>query len=138
MASVISDTTTASRAALKAYYEGLILNHGSNEGLVNISNYLLQKCKVLLRQYSSALAGFQAIINNNQNNYQGLLARWDYMATSLLMQGQGGGEKSIINDELGIMNSEIYLSDEALALLDGYDQFDEKPMKNSVLQYRRM
>ncbi len=92
MASIASDTTQTSYGNLKTYYENLILNHGSNGALVKISNYMVQKCKVLLRQYSSALAGFQQIINNNQYNYEGLLARWDYMATSLLMNGQGGGE----------------------------------------------
>jgi hypothetical protein len=50
---------------------------------------MVQKCKVVLRNYSSALSGFQSIINANQYNYLGLLARWDYMATSLLAPGGG-------------------------------------------------
>ncbi|MCI0448456.1 MAG: T9SS type A sorting domain-containing protein, partial [Chlorobi bacterium] len=97
IASVKTDTSSSAVTTLKSYYETLILNHGSNSALVKISNYLVQKCKVLLRQYSSALAGFQQIISENQYNYEGLLARWDYMATSLLMQGQGGSERDVVS-----------------------------------------
>ncbi len=91
MSSIAVDTTTSGITALKTYYESLILNNGSNTALVKISNYLVQKCKVSLGNYSSALSGFQQIINNNPYSYEGLLARWDYMATSLLAPG-GGGE----------------------------------------------
>ena len=91
MVSNLTDTTTTGKTALKTYYENLILNHGTNAALVEISNYLTQKCKVLLRQYSSALTGFQQIIDNNEYSYEGLIARWDYMATSLLMNGGSGG-----------------------------------------------
>jgi len=89
------DTTQTAMGNLKSYYEGLILNHGSNTAVVTMCNYLVQKCKVKLHQYTSALSGFQEIINNNPYSYEGLLARWDYMATSLLMQGAGGGESEI-------------------------------------------
>jgi len=97
-----SDTTTAGRNILKTFYETLILNNSGNVPLINRCIYYVQKCKVLLRQYSSALTGFQSIIYNNPYNYEGLVARWDYMATSLLMNGGGGGENSITNYELGI------------------------------------
>ena len=108
MAACLTDTTTAGKTALKTYYENLILNHGNNAALVEISNYLIQKCKVLLRQYSSAMAGFQQIINDNQYSFEGLLASWDYMATSLLMTGHGGGEsgEAITNDKLLMPNNE--------------------------------
>jgi len=90
-----ADTTQTAIGNLKSYYEGLILNHGNNTAMVTMCNYLVQKCKVKLRQYTSALSGFQEIINNNPYSYEGLLAKWDYMATSLLVQGQGGGMSSI-------------------------------------------
>jgi len=63
--------------------------------MVSCCNYLIQKCKVRLGQYQSALNGFQQIIDNNPYSYEGLLARWDYAATSLLDStgGSGGGEK---------------------------------------------
>jgi hypothetical protein len=96
MASVASDTSQSSVNVLKSFYEGLILNHHDNTAMVTIGNYLALKCRVLLKQYSQALAGFQQIINNNPYSYDGLLARWDYMATSLLLQGQGGGESPVL------------------------------------------
>jgi hypothetical protein len=37
-------------------------------------------------------------MNNNPSSYEGLIARWDYMATSLMMPGQGGGERSEMSD----------------------------------------
>jgi tetratricopeptide (TPR) repeat protein len=92
-----TDTTTQGLTDLKTFYENLILNHQSNISLVKRCNYYVQKCKVLLKQYSSALSGFQQIINQNPASYEGLVARWDYMATSLLMQGQGGSERETSN-----------------------------------------
>ncbi len=100
MVSNVTDTSTSGRTALKTYYENLILNHGSNTAMVNLSNYLVQKCKVLLRQYSSAMAGFQQIINDNPYSYPGLLASWDYMATGLLMNGGNGGGEG--NSDFGL------------------------------------
>jgi hypothetical protein len=83
-------TDTSQVSSLKSFYEELILNNGSNTALVTSANYLVQKCKVRLRQFTSALSGFEQIINANPSSYEGLLARWDYMATSLLIHGQGG------------------------------------------------
>jgi hypothetical protein len=108
LALTASDTASASMTSLKTYYENLILNHSGNTALVQRCNYFVQKCKVRLHQYTQALAGFQEIINQNPYSYEGLLARWDYMATSLLMNGGGQGGESIKNYELGITNEEIY------------------------------
>jgi len=102
-----ADTTQTAIGNLKSYYEGLILNHGNNTAMVTMCNYLVQKCKVKLHQYTSALSGFQEIINNNPYSYEGLLAKWDYMATSLLVQGSGGGEREISDFGLEIADSEI-------------------------------
>ncbi len=102
LASTASDTTINGANELKIYYENLILNYPNNVSLVKRANYFILKCKVRMRQYSQALSGFQQIINQNPYSYEGLIARWDYMATSLLVQGQGGGEPSITNYELGI------------------------------------
>ena len=93
LATTATDTTQAGMSTLKTFYENLILNHTNNTALVKRCNYFVQKCKVKLRQYSSALAGFQQIINENPYSYEGLVAKWDYMATHLLDSlGQGGGE----------------------------------------------
>jgi hypothetical protein len=91
LALVASDTASSSMTNLKTYYENLILNHASNTALVKRCNYFVQKCKVRLHQFTSALAGFQQIIDQNPYGYEGLLARWDYMATTLLMNGGAGG-----------------------------------------------
>jgi hypothetical protein len=92
LATTASDTSQSGISALKTYYENLILNHTNNTALINRCNYFVQKCKVRLRQYSSALAGFQQIINNNPYSYEALVAKWDYMATHLLDSLSSGGE----------------------------------------------
>jgi len=86
---VANDTSYNAANTLKIFYENLILNHPGNTSLVKRANYYILKCKVRMREYSQALAGFQQIINLNPYSYEGLIARWDYMATSLLAP-QGG------------------------------------------------
>ncbi len=117
LATVATDTTYNAANGLKIYYEELILNHSGNTSLVKRANYYILKCKVRMRQYSQALAGFQQIINQNPYSYEGLIARWDYMATSLLIQGQGGSYSSIDNDQLTMNN----ISDESYE----FDKFEE-------------
>lgn len=96
LATSATDTTNAGLTDLKTYYENLILNNVDNTPLVSRCFYFVQKCKVLLKDYTGAMQGFQTIINNNPYTYEGLIARWDYMATGLLINGGGGGEN---NDE---------------------------------------
>ena len=50
--------------------------------------------QVKLGEYESAMTGFQQIMDQNPYSYESLTASWDYAATSLLIQGQGGGESS--------------------------------------------
>jgi len=123
LATVASDTTYNAVNTLKIYYENLILNHPGNTSLVKRANYYILKCKVRMREYSQALAGFQQIINQNPYSYEGLIARWDYMATSLLIQGQGGAYSSIDNDQLAMNNYDI----------DGNDD-DRKPFTKEQRQ----
>ncbi|MBK8980780.1 MAG: hypothetical protein IPM38_00285 [Ignavibacteria bacterium] len=59
---------------LKTFYESLILNNGENELLIKKTYYLLQKTKVSLGEYQSAMTGFQQIINQNPFSYEGLTA----------------------------------------------------------------
>jgi hypothetical protein len=89
-----TDTTQTGLTALKTYYENLILNNGDNPSFVARCFYYIQKCKVLLHDYTGAMQGFQTIMNNNPYTYEGLVSSWDYMATSLLMNGQGGATNS--------------------------------------------
>jgi len=82
-----------------------------------------------LHQYSSALAGFQQIINNNPASYEGLIARWDYMATSLLMQGQGGGEYGVFQPRWNSVNMV-----DALQKDDGDDDKFTKEERKQIKQ----
>jgi len=123
LSTVASDTSYNAVNELKTYYENLILNHSGNVSLVKRANYYILKCKVRMREYSQALAGFQQIINLNPYSYEGLIARWDYMATSLLIQGHGGSYSSIDNDQLTINNYDI----------DGNDD-DSKPFTKEQRQ----
>ena len=123
LSTVASDTSYNAVNELKIYYEDLILNHGYNSSLVKRANYYILKCKVRMREYSQALAGFQQIINQNPYSYEGLIARWDYMATSLLIQGQGGSYSSIDIEQLAMNNYDI----------DGNDD-DKKPFTKEQRQ----
>jgi hypothetical protein len=88
--STLSDTSISSRSELKTYYETIMLNNSTNLSLMKKAYYYTQKCKVLLKQYSSAMAGFQQIIESNPYSYEALVAQWDYMATHLLDSLSGG------------------------------------------------
>jgi len=123
LATVASDTSYNAVNTLKIFYENLILNHPNNTSLVKRANYYILKCKVRMREYSQALLGFQQIINQNPYSYEGLIARWDYMATSLLVQGQGGAFSSIDNEQLTMNNYD----------LDGNDD-DKKPFSKEQRQ----
>jgi hypothetical protein len=92
-----SVSSNANITELKTFFENLILNHSNNTSLVKRANYYILKCKVRLHEYTSALAGFQQIINENPYSYEGLIAKWDYMATSLLVPGAGsfGSEPTV-------------------------------------------
>lgn len=106
LASLVLDSNGNKMSNLKTFYESLILENGENEYLVKKLFYLVQKCKVALHQYQSALTGFQEIINENPYNYDGLLASWDYAATYLLdsSNGSGGG---ISNYQLSMNNVQL-------------------------------
>ena len=128
LATVASDTSYNAVNTLKIFYENLILNHPGNTSLVKRANYYILKCKVRMREYSQALLGFQQIINQNPYSYEGLIARWDYMATSLLIQGQGGAYSSIDNDQLTMNNKsdESYESDKFEELGDDRSPFTKE------------
>jgi hypothetical protein len=87
MASLSLDTTKIGLS--KSFLENIIVTNTQNPGLVKRSFYFIQKCKVKLKQYQSALDGFQYIMTQNPYTYEGLVASWDYAATYLLM-GSGG------------------------------------------------
>lgn len=54
-----------------------------------------------LKEYQSAMAGFQQIIQQNPYTYEALLASWDYAATNLLdsLNGHSGGVSNIYPEE---------------------------------------
>ncbi|MFA7359711.1 MAG: T9SS type A sorting domain-containing protein [Candidatus Kapaibacterium sp.] len=87
MASLNLDSTKI--GLTKTFLENLITNNTQNPSLIKRAFYFIQKCKVKLGQYQSALEGFQYIMTHNPYTYEGLVASWDYAATYLLM-GTGG------------------------------------------------
>jgi tetratricopeptide (TPR) repeat protein len=92
-ASLTLDSAGSKIQPLKSLYETWILNNPENTTLVNMLFYYIQKCKVAMGEYNSALSGFQQIINQNPYSYEGLAASWDYMSTYLLDSlGGSGGE----------------------------------------------
>jgi len=104
---VTLDTSISSANECKVFLTSLILNHPNNLPLVRKCNYYIQKCKVKLKEYQSAMTGFLQIIQQNPYTYEALLASWDYSATHLLdsLNGHSGGfsnEQSIFNDEQSV------------------------------------
>jgi hypothetical protein len=94
------DTNEVKTGQLKTFLENLITNNTQNTGLVKSAFYHIQKCKVKLGAYQSALDGFQYIMTQNPYSYEGLIASWDYAAIYLLM-GSGGisGNENISTEE---------------------------------------
>jgi hypothetical protein len=76
---------------LKSFLESYILSNPEKEMMIRQAFYFIQKCKVSLGLYESAMSGFQQIINQFPYSYEGLLASWDYAATSLLYSNSGSG-----------------------------------------------
>jgi len=102
IASLTLDQNGNKIGQLKTYLENLISSNSQNPGLTKRAFYHIQKCKVKLGQYQSALDGFQYIMTQNPYSYEGLVASWDYAATYLLM-GQGGslsGDTEKMTEEL--------------------------------------
>ena len=99
VSSLLLDSNGNKMSPLKSFYETLILNNPDNTALITRANYFVQKSKVALKQYTSALQGFQDIINQNPYSYEGLVASWDYAATQLLANSGGGfaNEAIILN-----------------------------------------
>ncbi|MCB0727214.1 MAG: T9SS type A sorting domain-containing protein, partial [Ignavibacteriae bacterium] len=98
--------------ALKTLLENLILNNPQNESLIKSAFYYIQKCKVKLEDYESAMTGFQQIMDQNPYTYESLTASWDYSASYLLLLNQSGSGGGISNYKLQISNDEL-IDDEA-------------------------
>jgi len=125
---------------LKTFFESLILNNPENIELISKTFYYLQKCKVVLGDYTSAISGFQQFIDQNPYSYEALVASWDLDATSLLdtLGGSGGGisnykfqisnegvkDSYIRNDEF--KNSQIQNSNSQILYDDPKDKYDTK------------
>lgn len=93
-ASLVQDVNGSKLSPLKSYFEAYIQAHPENAKMIQRMFYFIQKCKAGLGQYTSAMQGFETIMNQFPSSYDGLAAKWDYMATSLLnsQYGTGGAE----------------------------------------------
>ena len=124
---------------LKTLLENLIRNNPQNESLIKSAFYYIQKCKVKLEDFESAMNGFQQIMDQNPYTYEALTASWDYSATSLLIQGQGGGEKDLgigISD-LGFESEKSeYINDDPGERYDKniFTKEDRKEIKTNVFK----
>ena len=108
---------------LKTFFESIILNNGNNEELIKKSNYLIQKTKVSLGQYQSAMTGFQQIMEQNPYSYEALVASWDYAATNLLLIGFGGSGGGISDYKLQITNEDFNEDDTKSKIKDQQSDF---------------
>ena len=102
MASLNLDSTRI--GITKTFLENLISNNTQNPSLIKRAFYFIQKCKVKLGQFQSALEGFQYIMTQNPYTYEGLVASWDYAATYLLM-GTGGSIKGDYEQQTEELNT---------------------------------
>ena len=114
LAALRTDTNGFVMQDMKNFFEAAIQNNPQNTSLINRIFYLIQKSKVKLHQYSSAMQGFQYILQQFPYGFEGLVASWDYAATSLLMQS--GGNKDVT--ELDTTKKKI----EITAIKDEYDK----------------
>ena len=124
---------------LKTLLENLILNKPQNESLIKSAFYYIQKCKVKLGEYESAMTGFQQIMDQNPYSYEALTTSWDYAATSLLIQGQGGGERDLgigISDLGFEMEKSEYINDDPKERYDKniFTKEDRKEIKTNVFK----
>jgi hypothetical protein len=137
------DTGGQRTITLKTFYEQVILNNSQNPLLVVSANYFIQKCKVRLHQYTSALEGFQDIMVQNPYSYEGVVASWDYAATLLLANSGGGfpGDEEDVQKNKEIESNREYLVDtlriNRLLKTDNYDKKvftkeDRKQLHKSV------
>ncbi len=118
---------SANMQSLKTFLEQLIINHTQNLTLVRTSNYFIQKCKVHLHQYNSALDGYQDIIAQNPYSYEGLVASWDY-ASTLLLANAGGALSSNEEDNLNslVFESQFLVDSLRMKRLMNIDKYDKK------------
>ena len=126
LSSIKTDTNQTAVLQTKNFLEQLILNNPGKQELVKSAFYFIQKCKIYLEQYSSALTGLEEIINQNPYSYAGLIASWDYSATLLLMDTTlgSGGEKDICitgNINISERNSDT-LRIRKITKFDSYDR----------------
>ena len=107
LSSLMLDSAGNHIQTLKSFLEALIQNNPEKHSLIKRANYFVQKCKVALKQYTSAMQGFQEIINQNPYSLEGLIASWDYAATQLLA-AHGGAysnvQSSMYNEEIEEQN----------------------------------
>jgi hypothetical protein len=85
---------------------------------------------VFLKQYESALVGFEDIIQQNPYSFEGLIASWDYAATFLMIDttlGGGGFSNKIESLELFTSTYEQdYLIDTLrIKRIQKYDKYDK-------------
>ncbi|MCX6158548.1 MAG: T9SS type A sorting domain-containing protein [Ignavibacteriae bacterium] len=136
LASTSIDSVGLKVQSLKTFYEQLIINHSQNISIVGPTNYYIQKCKVFLKQYESALVGFEDIIQQNPYSFDGLLASWDYAATVLLIDttiGSGGlSSKDELNELFSSSHDLDYLIDSLrIKRILKYDTYDKSVFSSS-------
>lgn len=135
-ASLAIDSSGSKIQPLKSYLETLILSNAGNSSLISRAYYFIQKCKVALKLYKSALQGFQQIINQNPYSYEGLVASWDYAATYLLDSlygGSGGGMKGLFYNDDDPKDKQIVNEDDDPYDKQKFTKEDRKILKTSVL-----
>ena len=131
LSAIKSDSSAAAVQDIKSFYETLIQNNPLNTAIINQLFYYIQKCKVSLHQYSSAMQGFQYIIQQNPYTYEGLIASWDYDATSLL--SQSGAYKDNDNELDIILKDTIKNQISLNNIRDEYDKTKFKKTDRTVI-----
>jgi hypothetical protein len=75
LAELKQDTSNSRMSELKSFLESYILNNPEKEMMIRQAFYFIQKCKVSLGLYESAMTGFQQIINQFPYSYEGLACK---------------------------------------------------------------
>ena len=145
-----NDTGNSKVNELKSYLEQLIQNNPENDNLIDRAFYYIQKCKVIMGDYSSAIDGFADIVNQNPYTYEALVASWDYSATSVLQSmntGAGVSSNAVVSSNAGDVLTEpgnlfelkSFPGDDPKGDKDRYDKTkfskeDRKVIKNNIVK----
>ena len=127
---VSTSASLNSIAELKSYYEQYIQRYPSNSSIINEMFYYVQKCKIALGDYESALRGYRLLMEQNPSSMAGLSAKWEYMGVKLLISDKSSSNKGGGETETEVNKAQLTSEQQNERLInlveDPTDKYDKK------------